>query len=48
MKTGMLKSQFDALEEPGAGEATICDAGQSVMAIVAQIIAANFDSIHSK
>jgi len=47
MKTTMLKSQFEALEEPDENDATICDAGQSVMDIVSQIISANFDSISS-
>ncbi len=41
MKAGMLSSQFEALEEPGPEDATICDAGQTVAEIVAQIIASN-------
>ena len=38
MKSDMLKSQFETLEEPGADEAIICDAGMPVMQIVGEII----------
>jgi gluconokinase len=44
MKESMLASQFAALEEPGADEATICDAGLGIMDNVAQIISANSKS----
>lgn len=37
MKEQMLVSQFDALEEPGESEATICDASQSIKDIVATL-----------
>lgn len=38
MKSGMLQSQLATLEEPGPDEAIICDAHQSVIEIVMQII----------
>ena len=37
MKQNMLKSQFEALEEPGPDEATICDARKSIKEIVLRI-----------
>jgi len=38
MKSDMLKSQFETLEEPESDEAIICDAGQPVLRIVDEII----------
>ncbi len=40
MKEDMLKSQFEALEEPDEKEATICDARDPVMKIVSSLLSA--------